>query len=84
MGGSKPGHIILLGDGTEVLTDQNSGDNLENQGQGSDSSRSDREATPGPEERSEGTPDSTQTEQSDSSSEAKTSAMSDEPSHSSH
>lgn len=65
VGGGANGHIILLGDGTEVLTDQNNSDSFEN-----DQDRANREGTPGPEERSEepeeiNTPSSTDTNHSE-------------------
>lgn len=73
LGGSHSGNIILLGDGTEVLTDQHDGDGIE----GQDSDRSQREGTPGPEERSDESPASTQTEQSDTPDPIKTKPAAD-------
>ena len=62
MGGSNSGKVILLGDGTEVLTDQENGEGVV----GEDNDRSQREGTPGPEERTDNTPSSTQTQHSES------------------
>lgn len=77
----KSGNIILLGDGTEVLTDHSSSDMLENEGDEGEASttRGEREGTPGPEERSESSPSPTHAEQSDSPGEARMKAASDTP-----
>lgn len=60
----RSGRIILLGDGTEVITDQNDeelfdqteedeDEDLTNQVQHESSTRNDRQATPGPQEKQE-------------------------------
>jgi protein phosphatase 2C family protein 2/3 len=76
--GSKSGRIILLGDGTEVLTDSANEDMLDNEedddhevnhSSNTNNDRSDREGTPGPtSESKDDSPSSTKTDSSDSTS----------------